>query len=36
MEGATALTEEFSHLIIGIFRDKPLVIRAISALSKSK
>ena len=32
MEGATALTEEFSHLIVGIFRNEPLVDRAINAL----
>lgn len=33
MEGATALTEEFSHLIVGIFRDSPLVDRAINSLA---
>ena len=32
MEGANALTEEFSHLIIGIFKDSPLVSRAINSL----
>ena len=32
MEGATALTEEFSHLIIGTFRNEPLVQRAMNAL----
>ena len=32
MEGALALTEEFSHLIIGIFRESPLVDRAINLL----
>lgn len=33
MEGATSLTEEFSHLIVGIFRDSPLVDRAINSLT---
>ena len=32
MEGATALTEEFAHLIIGVFRNSPLVDRAINSL----
>jgi len=32
MEGATHLTEEFSHLIVGIFREEPLVQRAINSL----
>lgn len=32
MEGATALTEEFSHLIIGVFRNSPLVDRAVNSL----
>ena len=32
MEGVTALTEEFSHLIIGTFRNEPLVQRAMNAL----
>lgn len=32
MEGATALTEEFSHLIVGIFRNSPLVDRAVNSL----
>ena len=32
MEGATALSEEFSHLIIGVFRKDPLVTRSINAL----
>lgn len=32
MEGAGALTEEFSHLIIGVFRNSPLVDRAINSL----
>lgn len=32
MEGATALSEEFSHLIIGIFRKDPIVTRSINAL----
>ena len=33
MEGVSALSEEFSHLIIGAMRDTPLVKRNISALS---
>lgn len=32
MEGATHLTEEFAHLIVGTFRNEPLVQRAINAL----
>ena len=32
MEGATALSEEFSHLIIGMFRNEPLIQRAINVL----
>lgn len=32
MEGATHLTEEFAHLIVGIFKNEPLVQRAINAL----
>lgn len=32
MEGATHLTEEFSHLIVGTFRNEPLVKRSINAL----
>lgn len=32
MEGATALTEEFSHLIIGLMRNEPLVVRSINLL----
>lgn len=32
MEGAEALTEEFSHLIVGIFRDNPLVDRCVNTL----
>lgn len=32
MEGAAHLTEEFAHLIVGTFRDEPLVQRAINAL----
>lgn len=35
MEGATAISEEFSHLMIGVFRDNPLVKRIIDTLSKS-
>ena len=36
MEGATALTEEFSHLIVGMFREQPLVVRAINSLQRSE
>lgn len=32
MEGQIALSEEFSHLLIGIYRDSPLVQRAINYL----
>lgn len=32
MEGAAHLTEEFAHLIVGTFRNEPLVQRAINAL----
>ena len=32
MEGAIHLTEEFAHLIVGTFRNEPLVQRAINAL----
>lgn len=32
MEGAASLTEEFSHLLVGIFRNEPLVTRAINTL----
>ena len=32
LEGATALSEEFSHLIIGLFRDEPLIQRALNSL----
>lgn len=36
MEGAEALSEEFSHLIIGALRDKPLVSRAINILANDE
>lgn len=32
LEGGVALSEEFSHLLIGIYRDSPLVQRAINYL----
>ena len=32
MEGNLAISEEFSHIIIGIYRNKPLVQRAINYL----
>lgn len=35
MEGATALPEEFAHTIIGIFREAPLVSRALNLLENS-
>lgn len=35
-EGAEALSEEFSHLIIGALRDKPLVSRAINILANDE
>lgn len=34
-EGEVALSEEFSHLIVGIFRDEPIVQRCISLLSEN-
>lgn len=36
MEGAEALSEEFSHLIIGAMRDNPLMIRNINALANEE
>jgi hypothetical protein len=36
MEGAQAISEEFSHLLIGIFRNEPLITRAISTLSNNE
>ena len=36
MEGAQAISEEFSHLIIGLFRNEPLVNRAIQTLSSDE
>lgn len=35
-EGEVALTEEFAHLIIGLYRDSPLVQRAINALANNE
>lgn len=35
-EGEIALTEEFAHLIIGLYRNSPLVQRAINSLSKNE
>lgn len=32
MEGELALSEEFSHLLIGMFRDEPLIQRSLSTL----
>lgn len=36
MEGAQALPEEMSHALIGIFRDEPLVQRAINLLASNE
>ena len=36
MEGAQAISEEFSHLIVGLFRNESLVDRAINFLSKDE
>lgn len=36
MEGAQAISEEFSHLIIGLFRNEPLVKRTINALAEDE
>jgi hypothetical protein len=36
MEGAMALSEEFSHTIVGIFRKDPLVDRAINVLANNE
>lgn len=36
MEGAQALPEEMSHALIGIFRDEPLVERAINMLASNE
>lgn len=36
MEGAAAISEEFSHFIVGIFRDSPLVQRSINYLKDEK
>lgn len=35
MEGEVALTEEFSHVLVGIFHDSPLVTRGLTVLSSS-
>lgn len=35
-EGAKALSEEFSHLIVGVFRNAPLVERAIKSLASNE
>lgn len=32
LEGAEAISEEFAHLVVGIFRDKPLIQRSINTL----
>lgn len=36
MEGAKAISEEYSHLLIRVFKDNPLVKRAIASLSKNE
>ena len=35
IEGDIALSEEFSHLLIGIFRDQPLIQRSLRLLANS-
>lgn len=35
MEGELALSEEFSHLLIGIFRDEPLIQRSLRTLANN-
>lgn len=36
MEGSMALTEEFAHLIIGTFRNEPIVNRAVNLLASNE
>ena len=36
LEGKIALSEEFSHLMIGVYRDTPLVQRAINYLKNEE
>lgn len=36
MEGEVSLSEEFSHMIIGVFRDSPLVSRCINILAEDE
>lgn len=36
IEGAEAISEEFSHLIVGVFRDSPLVERSINSLQNNE
>lgn len=36
MEGAMHLSEEFAHLLVGIFRDQPLMQRAIDTLKNNE
>ena len=35
MEGELALSEEFAHLLIGVFRDEPLIQRSLRALASN-
>ena len=35
IQGAQAISEEFSHLLIGMFRDRPLIQRAINVLKNN-
>lgn len=35
MEGELALSEEFSHLLIGMFRDEPLIQRSLNTLANN-
>lgn len=32
LEGGVALSEEFSHLLVGVYKDSPLIQRAINYL----
>ena len=35
LKGTMAVSEEFSHLVIGVFRDKPLIQRSLDMLEKN-
>ena len=36
MEGSAAISEEFSHLLIGVFKDDPLVQRSLTVLEENE